>query len=128
MAIKAEAELAKKKFLDELGQLTQNEKEEQEKKLEFEDPKIAKFTVSNPIKIQGHIKYTVCGEDGDGSFEEVRRFKEFFALRKAMLDRWPGIYIPAIPEKKLIVISFLIYRTTKITNLLKREELCWRGS
>ena len=44
-----------------------------------------KFTVTNPIKISGHIKYTVTGEDGDGPFEETRRYKEFFALRNVLL-------------------------------------------
>lgn len=66
---------------------------------EFEDPRIKKFTVSNPVKVSGHIKYTVTGEDADGQFEESRRYREFFALRNVLLSRWPGIYIPAIPEK-----------------------------
>lgn len=33
---------------------------------EFEDPRIKKFTVSNPVKVSGHIKYTVTGEDVEG--------------------------------------------------------------
>lgn len=64
-----------------------------------EDPKIKHFTVSNPIKVAGHIKYRVTGIDSEGPFEESRRFREFFALRNALSTRWPGIYIPAIPEK-----------------------------
>lgn len=28
-----------------------------------------------------------------------RRFKEFDALYRVLVDRWPGCYIPAIPEK-----------------------------
>ncbi len=67
-----------------------------------EDPKIKAFTVSNPIKVAGHIKYKVTGIDSEGPFEESRRFREFFALRNALASRWPGIYIPAIPEKKLV--------------------------
>ena len=70
--------------------------------MELEDPRIQKFTVTNPIKISGHIKYTISGEDSDGMFEETRRYKEFFALRNVLLSRWPGIYIPAIPEKQLV--------------------------
>jgi sorting nexin-1/2 len=58
--------------------------------------------VKNPIKVGGHIRYTVSGLDIDGSFEESRRYKEFFALRTTLAQRWPGIYIPAIPEKKLV--------------------------
>lgn len=67
-----------------------------------EDPKVKLFTVSNPVKISGHIKYKVSGIDSDGPFEETRRYKEFFALKNALQQRWPGIYIPAIPEKKLM--------------------------
>ena len=51
----------------------------------------------------GHIKYTVVGVDSDGSFTEARRFREFNALRETLVARWPGIYIPALPEKKLVV-------------------------
>ena len=51
----------------------------------------------------GHIKYTVNGVDSDGSFTESRRFREFNTLREVLLNRWPGIYIPALPEKKLVV-------------------------
>ena len=56
----------------------------------------------NPIKVSGHIKYTVSGVDSDGPFEETRRFSEFYALREALASRWPGVYIPAIPEKKMM--------------------------
>jgi hypothetical protein len=68
-----------------------------------QDPRALKFTVSNPVKVSGHIKYSVTGEDSDGTFEETRRYKEFFALRNILVARWPGIYIPAIPEKQLVV-------------------------
>ena len=52
--------------------------------------------------MSGHIKYTVSGVDQDGPFEEARRFSEFFALKEALTARWPGVYIPAIPEKKVM--------------------------
>lgn len=38
--------------------------------VEEEDPRSKKFSVSNPIKIAGHIKYEVEGVDGDGEFSE----------------------------------------------------------
>ena len=41
---------------------------------EEEDPKIKQFTVANPVKIGGHIKYQVTGVDSEGPFEDVRRF------------------------------------------------------
>lgn len=48
------------------------------------DPKIKKFTVTNPTKIGGHIKYAVTGIDSEGDFEDVRRFSQFFALKNAL--------------------------------------------
>ena len=69
---------------------------------EQEDPRSAQFRVFNPVKVSGHIKYTVAGVDSDGPFEEARRFSEFFALYQTLTARWPGVYIPAIPEKKLV--------------------------
>lgn len=69
---------------------------------EVEDPRVHKFTVQNPVKIQGHIKYTVTGIDGEGEFTEIRRFKEFYAVAQVLRIRWPGCYVPSMPEKKLI--------------------------
>ena len=66
------------------------------------DPRVQQFSVSNPIKAGGHIKYSVNGVDSTGGFEESRRFREFYALKNALSSRWPGVYIPALPEKKLM--------------------------
>lgn len=52
---------------------------------EIENEKIQKFRVFNPLKINGHVKYTITGVDDQGVFEEKRRFKEFFALRNTLL-------------------------------------------
>ena len=41
---------------------------------EPEDPRVQKFTVTNPVKVGGHFKYTVTGVDDEGEFlisEEV---------------------------------------------------------
>lgn len=70
----------------------------------------SKFAVTNPIKMEdtsglkiGYvIKYTVSGVDNQGPFEVQRRYNEFLALNKSLNDRWPGCYIPCIPEKQLI--------------------------
>lgn len=68
------------------------------------------FTVADPVqigdKLTGHVKYTVSGSyqfaDSDEikDFKVQRRFKEFISLCKALRERWPGINIPSIPEKK----------------------------
>lgn len=89
-------------MLDEINKLTVPDENIDEESKEVVDPRSLKFTVSNPVKVSGHIKYTVTGEDQDGQFEETRRYKEFFALRVVLVSRWPGIYIPAIPEKQLV--------------------------
>lgn len=76
--------------------------------LEDEDPafiendRSKKFTVSNPVKNGSHYTYMVTGEDDEGEFNESRRFREFHALATVLRTRWPGCYVPAIPEKKLV--------------------------
>ena len=69
---------------------------------EVEDPRVQKFNVINPVKISGHVKYTVNGVDDEGDFTEVRRFREFHALGQVLRTRWPGCYVPSIPEKKML--------------------------
>ena len=61
--------------------------------------------VSNPVKVGGTIKYTVKGEDQQGEFEVVRRYNEFYALYTSLVERWPGCYIPCIPEKKAVNVD-----------------------
>lgn len=75
-----------------------------------EDSQNSKFSVTNPIKMSDNaglkigsvIKYTVTGQDSEGRFEIQRRYNEFLALNNSFNERWPGCYIPAIPEKQLI--------------------------
>jgi hypothetical protein len=132
--LKEEADLAKKRLIEDLNSMTIKNVDIETVGVEEEDPRARKFTVSNPVKISGHIKYTVKGEDSEGPFEEVRRFREFYTLRNILIQRWPGVYIPAIPEKKLVVsinLEFLLtinVRVTKMISLLKREEVYLRGS
>jgi hypothetical protein len=79
-----EAERAKTQLLKELNNM--NVKDVNfEDVTDQEDPKSKVFSVSNPVKSSGHIKYTVVGVDVDGEFTEVRRFKEFFALRNVLV-------------------------------------------
>jgi len=70
--------------------------------LQTENPRVQKFTVTDPAKVGSHVKYMVTGIDEEGDFKEQRRFKEFHALSTVLRLRWPGCYIPSIPEKKLI--------------------------
>lgn len=61
-----------------------------------------KFTVQDPVKVGGNVKYTVTGVDDEGDFNTVRRYREFHALAQTLKTRWPGCYVPQIPEKKLM--------------------------
>ena len=74
-------------------------REEPEENEEKEDTTILKFLVMNPLKVGGHVKYTIQGADDEGVFTEARRFKEFHALAQVLKQRWPGCYVPSIPEK-----------------------------
>ena len=69
---------------------------------EVEHPRSKQFSVTEPANVGGTTKYTVVGVDEDGDFKIMRRFKEFHALSTQMRTRWPGIYVPAMPEKKMM--------------------------
>lgn len=84
------------------GSKVDEEAQMEEDTLEAEEPRVAKFTVTNPVKIQGHVKYSVTGVDDDGEFNDVRRYREFHALADILRIRWPGCYVPSIPEKKMV--------------------------
>lgn len=59
------------------------------------------FCVCNPEKHKkdDFISYTVLGVDRLGKFEIYRRYSDFWVLREIFVDRWPGLYIPPLPEK-----------------------------
>ena len=101
LKLKDEAELAKKKLIEEIKQF-RTEDSEKEAIEEPEDPRVQKFTVLLPVKIGGHVKYSVTGVDDEGEFTDVRRFREFHALGQVLRTRWPGCYVPSIPEKKIL--------------------------
>ena len=100
--LKEEAEKAKTKLIDEINSFKVEDTKGQTTEPEQEDPRVQKFLVQNPVKVGGNVKYTVTGVDDEGDFSEVRRFREFHALGQVLKTRWPGCYIPSIPEKKLM--------------------------
>lgn len=68
------------------------------------------FFVSNPVKMEDQaglikvgsvVKFRVQGRDSQGPFEVQRRYNEFLALNEQLNERWPGCYVPAIPEKQI---------------------------
>ena len=50
--------------------------------------------------INNYHSYPVNGRDSLGQIECTRRFSNFFKLRDVLLIRYPGLYIPPIPNKK----------------------------
>ena len=61
--------------------------------------------MTDPIIKDGitkYVLYSIRGSDKDGSFEIYRRFSDFATLRKVLVKRWPGVYVPPIPEKKAV--------------------------
>lgn len=69
---------------------------------EEKKPHVRPFGVSSALKSGGHNRYVVRGIDCDAPFEDSRRFRDFEALRNALVHRWPGLYIPALPENKFL--------------------------
>lgn len=59
--------------------------------------------IDNPQKtektIGSYIAYSMSGTDINEKL--IRRYSDFFALYEKLLQRWPGIYIPRIPPKKI---------------------------
>ena len=60
--------------------------------------------VCDPVLIKdGVTPYTSYTLKGKGLPESLnRRYRDFDALRKKLVERWPGVFIPNIPHKKTI--------------------------
>jgi hypothetical protein len=64
--------------------------------------KDAIFSVSNPITKEGMRNFTMYTVECNLIKNIVyKRFSDFDSLRSKLLERWPGIYIPNIPKKKM---------------------------
>ena len=59
--------------------------------------------IDNPKKTEktvgSYIAYTLDGTDITEKL--VRRYSDFFCLYEKLIQRWPGIYVPRIPPKKI---------------------------
>lgn len=53
------------------------------------------------------VTYLISGQDSLGTFEIRRRFNDFFYFRESLKKRWPGLYIPPIPEKKINIVIMM---------------------
>lgn len=99
------AERAKNSLIEEINQFNNaSESSTAAKATSFEDEENSAhlFGVVNPQKFGSTIKYTVTGQDSQGKFEVVRRYNEFHILHVTLTGRWPGCFVPCIPEKQIL--------------------------
>lgn len=94
-----EAELAKNKLFEEINAFNDQSVVVDQTISEPTDDAVLVYTVTEPTVTSGVTRYKVCGLDDDGQFEAMRRYQEFEMLRAVLVDRWPGVYVPAIPPK-----------------------------
>lgn len=67
------------------------------------------FTVRDPTLTSGTMLYKIGGRDREGTFEGLRRYNEFFLLHETLRARFPCIPIPAVPPKKSIGNTDMIF-------------------
>lgn len=68
--LKEQTDQIKSKLIADLNKMSIKNVDLDEGIVEIEDPRSRNFLVLNPIKLGGHIKYTVKGIDSEGEFEE----------------------------------------------------------
>ena len=98
--------------------------------------RMEKFTVSNPKKMKSNkflststitgggmvTTYTVRGVDDEGDFEISRRYRVFSALFAVFKTRWPGCFLPQLPEKNFVdndSMEFIMDRMVMLERWLK---------
>ena len=94
--------------------------------------------VSDPVLnkdgVKGYTSYTLNGSRVPEPLS--RRYRDFDALRKKLVERWPGIFIPNIPHKKKVgnqgkriinmrveMINRFLKKLSKIDYLFNSEEM-----
>ena len=82
------------------------------------------FTCRSPSLVNGkYVAYLIVGKDRFGTFEGKRRYNEFFLIRKYLITNWPGIYVPAVPEKKAfgnLEMAYILERRYFLERFLKQ--------
>jgi hypothetical protein len=72
--------------------------------IDNKEDKAIPINVTRPLKREGLKSYIVYTVIVNRKKEEIyRRYSDFFALREKLIERWPGVYIPNIPPKKVVV-------------------------
>ena len=104
----------------------------------MENEEAQQLFVCDPVLIKdGVTPYTSYTLKGKGLPESLnRRYRDFDALRKKLVERWPGVFIPNIPHKKTIgstdkgtvelrieQINRFLKKLSKIDYLFKSDEM-----
>ena len=65
---------------------------------------LEKVKVENPkISTAGCVSYTLSGYDKVGQYNNIeKRYRDFYVLHEWLTQRYQGLYIPEIPQKKAI--------------------------
>ena len=89
---------------------------------EVEEPEMY---VCDPVKNKDGVKYytsyTLKGSKVPAPLN--RRYRDFDALRKKLVERWPGVFIPNIPHKKKVANKsqrIITMRVEMINRFLKK--------
>lgn len=81
-----------------------------------------------------YVVYHITGSDKNGTIDVFRRFNEFYKMRLALVKRFPGCFIPSIPEKSISLIDDevankrmrylddFLKRVARLTHLYNSEE------
>lgn len=81
-----------------------------------------------------YVVYHIHGSDKNGDIDVYRRFNEFYKMRMALLKRFPGCFVPSIPDKAISLVDdeitnkrqrFLndfVRKMTKLPHLYNSEE------
>lgn len=59
-----------------------------------------KKDTSNVFTKSHYTCYRIVGNDSIGEIDIERRYREFRYFRQLLFDRYPGLYIPQVPEKQ----------------------------
>ena len=91
----------------------------------MEDVEEPEMYVCDPVKNKDGVKYyTSYTLKGSKVPEPLnRRYRDFDALRKKLVERWPGVFIPNIPHKKKVANKsqrIITMRVEMINRFLKK--------
>ena len=64
--------------------------------LHIGDPELRKQSIG-----ADYFEYPITGCDSEGDIAIARRYNLFFEFRQALLIRFPGLYLPPLPAKKV---------------------------